>query len=115
MDLQEIVEKYPNLEGIYIPEMGEIVHWGTGCAVVTSSPLDEGCPPLRVISLNLYPIFNPFEVQGSFLMGPYEAMDPEAQIRFVNDVVFGDRFRVACALFPEAERAWFEYCNRKGV
>ncbi len=110
---QQVVEKYPDLEGLYIPQTGEIVPWGKGHAIVTMSPFGNAILPLMVISLN-GGICGPFEVIRQSLMGPYEALTIEQQeeaIRYVNQ--FNGRFTKLFDQRPDVLLKWNAYREAK--
>jgi hypothetical protein len=123
MERGEIIAKYSDLENLYIPEKGEIIRWGTGCALVVQSPLEsEAMPPLMVITLNRdiegvgpFDGTQPFRVRNGSGMGPDEKLSFSDQKRLVDyyDRFFNDRFAKLFAKFPDVKAKWDAHCAQE--
>ena len=112
VDSELIIRLYPSLEDLYIPQAGEIISWGKGCAIVTQSPLDS-LKPLMVISLN-GGIHGPFEVKNGLGMGPFEKASLENQEKAIEyyDRNYNARFSRLFELHPDVKKAWEEYRDK---
>jgi hypothetical protein len=117
MNAEEAVLKYPDLEGLYIPETGEIINWGKGCAITTQSPLEPEGWQLLAISLNSDMPFESFPVIRQLAMGPYEALFPEEQVKLVSyyDTNYNGRFSRLFQEKPWVKERWEKYRKAKGV
>ena len=114
MERSEVVQRYPDLGGLYVPETGEIIEWGTGNAIVVDSPLDSKGGSLLAISFNSK-LSGIFEVTKQLGMGPYERISIKKQEEMVEywDRNFGLRVSRLFSKFPEAKEAWEKYRQEK--
>ncbi len=120
MNTDKVIAKYPDLKGLYIPERGEIIEWGTGCALVIQSPLeDDSMPPLMVFTLNMDIAISTFhggtgafQVRNGLCMGPWEKLSLDKQKQLVDyyNEYYNGRFEKLFARFSDAKTAWESYC-----